>query len=60
MDATLRMLGIDATEVHCNAVRDLNTGECLMRDLHGQVARVQVELDQELVKAFTGNPAERT
>jgi AAA-like domain len=56
----LELLGIADTEPHRQAVRDLNNGECLVQDIFGRVARVQIDpWNAQMREAFDTNPETR-
>ena len=56
----LSLLNIVDTPAHRATVRDLRNGECLMRDVHGRLARVQVDIAfDDLRAAFDTNPSTR-
>lgn len=60
IDAVLSLLGLEVTEGNRAAVRDLYTGECLMRDVDRRVSRVQVVAwEPNLYRAFNTNPETR-
>lgn len=60
IDAVLTLLGIEISEGNRAAVRDLYTGECLMRDVDARVSRVQVVAwERNLFEAFNTNPETR-
>jgi hypothetical protein len=42
--AALRFIGLDPTRELVGLVRELRAGRCLMRDLHGRVGEVQIDL----------------
>lgn len=42
--AALRFIGIEPTRELVGRVRELRAGRCLMRDLHGRVGEVQIDL----------------
>lgn len=56
----LGLLGADVHEGHRNTVRELFDGECLMRDVDGRIARVQIDnWNEQLFEAFNTNPETR-
>lgn len=60
IDDVLDLLGADVHDGHRSAVRELYNGECLMRDVDGRIARVQVDpWNRELFDAFNTNPETR-
>lgn len=60
VDNVLTVLGMDLDEEHRLAVRDLRNGECLMQDVDGRIARVQIsDWDQTAFAAFNTNPETR-
>ena len=51
---------MDVSEAHREAVRDLNNGECLMKDIDGRLARVQIDSwNEQMFNAFNTNPETR-
>jgi hypothetical protein len=60
IDEVLDLLNADIHEGHRSAVRELLNGECLMRDVDGRIARVQIDAwNRELFTAFDTNPETR-
>lgn len=60
IDDVLTLLTMDPTEGHRSAVRDLNNGECLFKDVDGRLARVQIDSwNQAMFDAFNTNPETR-
>lgn len=60
IDSVLGLLNADVHEGHRGVVRDLENGECLMRDVDGRIARVQIDSwNRELKEAFDTNPETR-
>jgi hypothetical protein len=60
IDHVLALLNAEAHVGHRSAVRELFDGECLMRDLDGRIARVQIDSwNRELFEAFNTNPETR-
>ena len=56
----LDLMGVEANEGNQATVRDLYDGECLMKDIDGRVARVQVlAWEPNLKKTFDTNPDTR-
>lgn len=54
VDAALGLLDLDVHDESRSVVRDLRNGECLMRDVQGQVTRVQISIEnRDLVEALT-------
>lgn len=43
-EAALRFIGLEPTRRLVSLVRELRAGHCLMRDLHGRVGEVQIDL----------------
>jgi hypothetical protein len=53
-------MGLDKDQGYQSAVRDLRNGECLMQDVDGRVARVQIDAwNKELFDTFNTNPETR-
>ena len=42
--AALRFIGLEPTRELVGRVREFRAGRCLMRDLHGRVGEVQIDL----------------
>ncbi len=42
--AALRFIGLEPTRELIGRVREFRAGRCLMRDLHGRVGEVQIDL----------------
>lgn len=60
IDDVIELFGLESDQGYQNAVRDLNNGECLMQDVDGRVARVQVDAwNQDLFDTFNTNPETR-
>lgn len=60
IESVLKLLGMPDTSAHARAVRELNNGECLMRDMYGRFGRVQIMLgDERLSAVFDTNPTTR-
>lgn len=58
IDSVLAFMNLENSESNREVVRTLRTGECLMRDWSGRVARVQVDSwNREMSKAFETNPS---
>ena len=59
--AALRFIGLDATRELVGLVREFRAGRCLMRDLHGRVGEVQVDLVYpHLLEALQTTPGQQT
>jgi AAA-like domain len=57
--AALRFIGVDTTRELIGLVREFRAGRCLMRDLHGRVGEVQIDLvDPRLLAAFQTTPGQ--
>lgn len=57
IDDVLTFMNLEHSEGNRDVVRNLRTGECLMRDWSGRVARVQVDSwNREMALAFETNP----
>ncbi len=57
--AALRFIGLEPTRELIALLRELRAGRCLMRDLHGRVGEVQVDLVYpRLLKAFSTTPGQ--
>jgi hypothetical protein len=55
--AALRFIGLDPTPELIAKVREFRAGHCLMRDLHGRVGELQIDLVfPHLLKALTTTP----
>ena len=55
--AALRFIGLDPTPDLVGKVREFRAGHCLMRDLHGRVGEVQIDLVYpHLLQAFGTTP----
>ena len=55
--AALRFIGLDPTPELIGKVREFRAGHCLMRDLHGRVGEVQIDLvHPHLLQAFATTP----
>lgn len=60
IDDVLELMGLDKDQGYQAAVRDLRNGECIMQDLDGRVARVQIDAwNKELFDTFNTNPETR-
>jgi hypothetical protein len=60
IDSVLKLLNAEVHEGHRTTVRELYNGECLMRDVDGRIARVQIDSwNQDLFEAFNTNPETR-
>ncbi|HEX4213953.1 MAG TPA: ATP-binding protein [Candidatus Dormibacteraeota bacterium] len=58
--AVLRLLGIEENDAHLRRIRNLESAECIFRDLEGRVGRLAVELvPDELQAAFSTTPTEQ-
>jgi hypothetical protein len=58
--AALRLIGLEPTRGLIALLRELRAGRCLMRDLHGRVGEVQVDLVYpRLLRAFSTTPGQR-
>jgi hypothetical protein len=56
----LDLMGLEGDQGFQSSVRDLRNGECLMQDVDGRVARVQVDAwNRELFEVFNTNPETR-
>jgi len=57
--AALRFIGLEPTRELIALVREFRAGRCLMRDLHGRVGEVQVDLVYpHLLRAFATTPGQ--
>ena len=57
----LELLGVQPTPARIARLRDARAGRCLMRDLHGRVAEVQIQCpDPDLLAAFDTTPQTTT
>ncbi len=55
--AALRFVGLSPTRELVGRIREFRAGRCLMRDLHGRVGEVQIDLVYpHLLQAFTTTP----
>jgi hypothetical protein len=55
--AALRFVGLEPTRGLVGRVREFRAGRCLMRDLHGRLGEVQIDLVYpHLLEAFTTTP----
>lgn len=55
--AALSFIGLDATRELVGLIREFRAGRCLMRDLHGRVGEVQIDLvHPHLLAAFQTTP----
>ena len=60
IDDVMNLFGLELDQGYQGAVRDLRNGECLMQDVDGRVARVQVDAwNRELFDTFNTNPETR-
>ena len=60
ISAILDLFNMEDNEGHRRAIRELRNGECLMKDLDGRIARVQIDAwNRELFEAFNTNPETR-
>lgn len=60
IDNVLTLLNADVHDGHRATVRELYDGECLMKDIDGRIARVQVsDWNKTLKEAFDTNPETR-
>lgn len=60
IEDVLELMGLEQDQGFGTAVRDLRNGECLMQDVDGRVARVQIDAwNQELFDTFNTNPETR-
>jgi len=60
IDDVMNLFGLELDQGYQSAVRDLRNGECLMQDVDGRVARVQVDAwNRELFNTFNTNPETR-
>ncbi len=60
IDDVLELMGLETDQGYQSAVRDLRNGECLMQDVDGRVARVQIDAwNKELFDTFNTNPETR-
>ena len=56
-EAAIRFIGLSPTRELIGRVREYRAGRCLMRDLHGRVGEVQIDLVYpHLLQAFTTTP----
>lgn len=56
----LELMGLEQDQGYGSAVRDLRNGECLMQDVDGRVARVQIDAwNGDLFETFNTNPETR-
>ena len=57
----LRLIGIEPTAVQTARLRQAEAGRCIMRDLHGRVAEIQLDVaDPQLLAAFNTAPPTRS
>jgi hypothetical protein len=57
----LRLIGAEPTRARVARLRDARTGRCIMRDLHGRVAEVQIDsADPDLLAALDNTPTTAT
>lgn len=60
IDDVMNLFGLELDQGYQGAVRDLRNGECLMQDMDGRVARVQIDAwNRELFDTFNTNPETR-
>lgn len=60
IDNVLRYMEMETSDGNRNSIRSLRTGECLMRDWTGRIARVAIDSwDSGRAEAFETNPMER-
>lgn len=60
IDDVLTFFGLEQSEENREVIRTLRNGECLMRDVDGRIARVQIDgWNEEMSLAFEANPAKR-
>lgn len=56
----MSLLGIEPSEEHIAALRNLGNGECIFRDLDGRAGRIAVDLvSEELLRWLDTNPTRR-
>ncbi len=57
----LELIGVEPTPARVSRLREARAGRCLMRDLHGRVAEIQIDpADRELLRAFDTTPTGAT
>ena len=57
--AALQLIGLEPTRELVALVREYREGRCLMRDLHGRISEIQIDLVYpHLLKAFTTTPSQ--
>ena len=60
IDDVMELMGLDKDQGYQSAVRDLRNGECIMQDVDGRVARVQIDAwNKDLFDTFNTNPETR-
>lgn len=60
VDSVLELMGLSHDEGFQSYIRNLSTGQCLMQDVDGRVAPIQIDnWDKELMRAFDTNPETR-
>jgi len=60
VDSVLELMGLSQEEGFQGYIRGLETGQCLMQDVDGRVAAIQIDnWDKELMRAFDTNPETR-
>lgn len=60
IEDVLEIMGLDQSQGFQSSVRDLRNGECLMQDVDGRIARVQVDAwNRDLFEVFNTNPETR-
>jgi energy-coupling factor transporter ATP-binding protein EcfA2 len=58
--AVLRLLGVEESDANLRRIRNLESAECVFRDLEGRVGRIAVELiSEELANAFSTTPGDQ-
>ena len=57
----LELIRVEPTPARVGRLREARAGRCLMRDLHGRVAEIQIDpADPELLRAFDTTPTATT
>lgn len=60
ISSVLSFLNLEPSDINKDTIRSLDTGECLMKDWSGRVARVQIDgWDPKMRQAFETNPRSR-
>lgn len=60
IEDVLELFGLETDQGYQNAVRDLHNGECLMQDVDGRIARLQIDAwNSDLFNTFNTNPETR-